>query len=331
MVAHPRRGGRRARGIPAPRRPWLDDLDDDGRPARAPGRRRRRDPARGRATSPSGRRRRPCSSNPTATVTCSSTARAASGKSTVLRTIAIAAGAAARPRGRRGLRARLRLGRAPIARGRCRTSARSSPGDDAERVQRLLRTLGDMLDDRGKRSQRGERRRASREYRELTGRRRAPHPPAHRRLRRSSSRSGRPPRRGCRSTTIFMRILGEGRPLGVHVVATADRSGAVPTAVSANVTRRIVLRLSDESAYAMLGAPKDVLNERSVPGRAIVDGFETQLAVSAAPRTSPSRPRRSEPSPRSSGPRRARGRARSARCPPSSPPPSSPTRSTVCR
>ena len=29
----------------------------------------------------------------------------------------------------------------------------------------------------------------------------------------------------------------------------------------------------------MLGAPKDVLDERSVPGRAIVEGLETQLAV----------------------------------------------------
>ena len=50
----------------------------------------------------------------------------------------------------------------------------------------------------------------------------------------------------------FMRILGEGRPLGVHVVATADRSGSVPTAVSSNVSRRVVLRLSDENAYALL-------------------------------------------------------------------------------
>ncbi|BDZ55490.1 hypothetical protein GCM10025870_25630 [Agromyces marinus] len=65
----------------------------------------------------------------------------------------------------------------------------------------------------------------------------------------------------------------------MHVVATADRSGAVPTAVSANVTKRIVLRLSDESGYQILGVPKDVLDERSAPGRAIVDGFETQVAV----------------------------------------------------
>jgi S-DNA-T family DNA segregation ATPase FtsK/SpoIIIE len=37
--------------------------------------------------------------------------------------------------------------------------------------------------------------------------------------------------------------------------------------------------MSDEGAYSILGVPKDVLNERSVPGRAIVDGLETQIAV----------------------------------------------------
>ena len=52
-----------------------------------------------------------------------------------------------------------------------------------------------------------------------------------------------------------------------------------PTAVSANVTKRIVLRLCDESAYQVLGVPKDVLGERSAPGRAIVEGLETQVAV----------------------------------------------------
>src|SRR5690606_8514918 len=61
--------------------------------------------------------------------------------------------------------------------------------------------------------------------------------------------------------------------------ASADRSGSVPTAVSANVSRRVVLRLSDDSGYAMLNAPKDVLDERSAPGRAIVDGLETQIAT----------------------------------------------------
>ncbi|PJJ73267.1 S-DNA-T family DNA segregation ATPase FtsK/SpoIIIE [Diaminobutyricimonas aerilata] len=77
----------------------------------------------------------------------------------------------------------------------------------------------------------------------------------------------------------FMRVLGEGRPLGIHVVITADRYGSVPTAVNAAIQRRVVLRMPDEGSYAVLDAPKDVLSEKSPPGRAIVDGDETQLAI----------------------------------------------------
>jgi DNA segregation ATPase FtsK/SpoIIIE, S-DNA-T family len=81
---------------------------------------------------------------------------------------------------------------------------------------------------------------------------------------------------------LFMRILGEGRPLGVHAVISADRSGSVPTAVSANITRRIVLRQADQGAYSVLGVPKDVLDDSSPPGRAVVDGLEAQIGVLGA-------------------------------------------------
>jgi S-DNA-T family DNA segregation ATPase FtsK/SpoIIIE len=49
--------------------------------------------------------------------------------------------------------------------------------------------------------------------------------------------------------------------------------------VSSNISRRVVLRLSDESGYMLVGAPKDVLDDRSAPGRAIVDGLEMQVAT----------------------------------------------------
>ena len=78
---------------------------------------------------------------------------------------------------------------------------------------------------------------------------------------------------------IFMRILGEGRTLGVHTVITADRGNAVPSAVAANIPRRVVLRLGDPSQYMLLGAPRDILDEQSPPGRAVVDGHEAQIAV----------------------------------------------------
>lgn len=53
----------------------------------------------------------------------------------------------------------------------------------------------------------------------------------------------------------------------------------MPTAISANITQRVVLRMADEQANNVLGVAKDVLNERSVPGRAIIKGHEAQIAV----------------------------------------------------
>ncbi|WCM55894.1 FtsK/SpoIIIE domain-containing protein [Microbacterium sp. EF45047] len=78
---------------------------------------------------------------------------------------------------------------------------------------------------------------------------------------------------------IFMRILGEGRTLGLHTVITADRGNAVPSAVASNISRRVVLRMGDASQYMLLGVPRDVLDEQSVPGRAVIDGHEAQIAV----------------------------------------------------
>jgi S-DNA-T family DNA segregation ATPase FtsK/SpoIIIE len=62
-------------------------------------------------------------------------------------------------------------------------------------------------------------------------------------------------------------------------VITADRGNAVPSAVAANIPRRVVLRMGDDSQYMLLSVPRDVLDEHSAPGRAIVDGHEAQIAV----------------------------------------------------
>ncbi|MFT4262990.1 MAG: FtsK/SpoIIIE domain-containing protein [Nocardioides sp.] len=77
----------------------------------------------------------------------------------------------------------------------------------------------------------------------------------------------------------FLRILTEGRQLGVHTVLTADRANAIPTGVAANIQRRVILRLSDESQYMLIGAPKDILDDTAAPGRAIIDRHEAQVAV----------------------------------------------------
>ena len=261
--------------IPAPRRPWLDDLEQtvDLRSLRAG---RAGNILLGKADIPERQLQEAVYFDPDRDGSMLVYGTSGSGKSTVLRTIAISSAL-----GRRSENVEvygLDFGSGSLKSLELLPHVGSIiPGDDAERVQRIMRSLGRILDDRGKRFSAANASSIS-EYRELSGR--------------DEPRiilllDGLPQFRSeWESTTArmpfyqaFMRVLGEGRPLGVHVVATADRSGSVPTAVSSNVSRRVVLRLSDENAYALLNAPKDVLDERSAPGRAIVDGFEAQIAV----------------------------------------------------
>lgn len=265
----------RAANIPQPRRPWLDELPEAVELRDLGGAGDSQIPL-GLADIPERQLQDTMSFFPDRDGAMLIYGTSGSGKSTALRSIAIAAGL------------RPDLGDVEVygldfGSGALR-SLEPLPqvgsvitGDDAERVQRLLRTVGQILDERGKRY--SEVNAASiTEYRQITGTNEP-------RILLLIDGFGQF-RADWDSTTarlpfynVFMRVLGEGRPLGVHVIATADRAGSVPTAVSANVSKRIVLRLSDENAYQLLGAPKDVLNERSVPGRAVIDGFETQLGV----------------------------------------------------
>jgi S-DNA-T family DNA segregation ATPase FtsK/SpoIIIE len=78
----------------------------------------------------------------------------------------------------------------------------------------------------------------------------------------------------------FTRIMADGPPLGITVVATADRYGAVPASIADLVPERVVLRLADASDLALFG-----LNSRRAPeavvgrGLHVPSGLELQLAT----------------------------------------------------
>jgi S-DNA-T family DNA segregation ATPase FtsK/SpoIIIE len=151
-------------------------------------------------------------------------------------------------------------------------------GDDSERVVRLFRSLKATLEERGPRYAEANASNIA-DYRELSGKRDEPRIlllidgyPAFRDD--WESTSGR-----MQWYNVFKDILTDGRQLGMHIALTADRSGAVPTGVSSSIQRRIVLRLADEGGYGMLDVPGDILSAKSPAGRAIVDGMETQIAI----------------------------------------------------
>lgn len=152
------------------------------------------------------------------------------------------------------------------------------PGDDLERVARLFAHLRDELDRRGD-AYSAVNASSITEYRALAGK---PDEPRILVLL-DGFATMRAEYEGItgRAETYrtLQQVLSDGRALGVHVALTADRAQSVPNALHAMIQRRIVLRMADSDAYAMLDAPRDILDGDSVPGRCIVDRHEAQIAV----------------------------------------------------
>jgi S-DNA-T family DNA segregation ATPase FtsK/SpoIIIE len=209
-----------------------------------------------------------------------------SGKSTALRTLALAAATAC---------VSARLGSTDLALGPCHVygldfgsrglavlevlphvgSIISS--DDGERITRLLTSLRDLVDERAvtySRLSAG----SIGAYRSIT--RKSDEPrilllvdnfPAFR----QAYEVGR----YARLFEIFQGLALDGRQVGVHVVITADRPGAIPPSLAASVQKRLVLKLVQESDLATAGLKDDAFGDETVPGRGYLNGLETQVAV----------------------------------------------------
>ncbi len=76
----------------------------------------------------------------------------------------------------------------------------------------------------------------------------------------------------------FVKLIARGRQVGIGFVITADRFGAIPTAVQANAQTTLVLRLAGEGEYASAGISADLL-DGAPPGRAVCRGHEVQVGV----------------------------------------------------
>jgi S-DNA-T family DNA segregation ATPase FtsK/SpoIIIE len=74
-------------------------------------------------------------------------------------------------------------------------------------------------------------------------------------------------------------IATDGRPVGVHVLLTADRPASVPSALASAVQTRVVLRMADVNEYQGMNLPADVLKPSSPPGRGLLNGAEIQVAI----------------------------------------------------
>jgi len=83
---------------------------------------------------------------------------------------------------------------------------------------------------------------------------------------------------GLRFLERFSRLALDGPALGIHVVLAADRPQAMPPALAAASTQRVVLRLADAYDHGLLGLPGR-RPAAALPGRGFTSaGLELQLA-----------------------------------------------------
>ncbi len=78
---------------------------------------------------------------------------------------------------------------------------------------------------------------------------------------------------------LLTTIAIDGRQVGVHLVLSADRTGAVPNALAGSIQRNLVLRLASDMDQMALGAPADGFTGATPPGRGFIEERQVQVAV----------------------------------------------------
>jgi len=270
-----------AAGLPAPGKPWLPELAphyDLSDPDQVPTSRRDDVLVFGIADDPGGQRQPPVVFRPDVDGNLAVYGTGGSGKTTLLRTLAVAAGFTVDGGpchvygldfGARGL---------AMLDGLPHVGAIVA-GADHERVQRLITWLRGVVDQRATRYSRADAGTIV-EYRAAA---RAPHEP--RILLLLDNVAAFRQAYEVPQAALFDALVGvanDGRPVGVHVLLSADRPSAVPSALASAIQTRVVLRMADPVDYAIMGEPADVLQPSSPPGRGLLRGTEIQVAMLGA-------------------------------------------------
>ena len=263
-------------GYPKPRRPWLPELAATYRLLDLPNRRTDAELVIGARDEPEHQRQTTAAFFPDTDGNMAVFGTGGAGKSAVLRTIAAAAGMTVRggpcevyaldfgARGLTMLEALPHVGSVV-------------PGDDHERVARLLRRSRRLIDERALRYARANAGTIA-EYRAQSGKADEP------RLLLlldgiAAFRQQYEVGPNSKWFDVLQSIAADGRQVGVHLVLSGDRPGSVPTSLSSVIQRRLVLRLASDADSALLGVAEDAVNAKSPPGRGFLDGHEVQVAV----------------------------------------------------
>jgi DNA segregation ATPase FtsK/SpoIIIE, S-DNA-T family len=262
--------------LPPPRVPWLPELRPVYDLAQLPAARRDDELVFGVSDDPDDQAQPVVGFNPDLEGNLAVFGSSGSGKSVLLRTVALAAGlpVCGGPSHVYGIdfgnRALSMLESLPHV-------GSIVPGTDHERLTRLLTFLRETVDDRGMRYSRASAATIT-DYRRLAD---APDEPriivlvdgltAFRAAYESGGRT--------RWLDLFTSLAADGRPVGVHFVISVDQRTGMPSALAAAVQSRVVLRMAHPDDYGFLGVASDVLTIASPPGRGLLNGSEIQCAV----------------------------------------------------
>jgi S-DNA-T family DNA segregation ATPase FtsK/SpoIIIE len=77
----------------------------------------------------------------------------------------------------------------------------------------------------------------------------------------------------------LLTVATEGRRFGVHLVVSADRAGAMPSSLLSSMQCRVVLRLANDNDYRLIGVAPDAIDVEAPPGRGRLNTWEIQVAV----------------------------------------------------
>ncbi|MCL6424284.1 cell division protein FtsK [Brachybacterium sp. JHP9] len=77
----------------------------------------------------------------------------------------------------------------------------------------------------------------------------------------------------------LLKIAVEGRQVGVHLVVSADRSGALPAALASCMQHRLVHRAASDEDSPVAGRGSAGLHPDSPPGRGFLQGSEVQIGA----------------------------------------------------
>jgi S-DNA-T family DNA segregation ATPase FtsK/SpoIIIE len=285
IVATIARAAAQAR-VASPRRPWLPPLPNAVGPETLPAGRRRGELLLGLCDRPEDQAQDLATLAPSMDGTFAVIGAGGSGRSATLRTLALEAGLAsldgdptwvyAVDAGGSGLRVLEDLPHVGAV----------LAGEDEDAVIRLLTMLQEIVEDRAARFA-AVRAGSIEQFRERVCDAADTTDPADGRLPRilllldnlGTFRAHWEEPRRARHVNTLVHLAAEGRAVGVHLALTVDRFGAVPSALAATVRRRFVLRPSSEEELFSLGLARDALPADAPPGRGILDGHETQVAV----------------------------------------------------